>query len=519
MSIEIILTAIIVVIQFYIFLGTWHQVRLFQGVVPDVALIGVLKIYLTAEELNQTPPDVILSHVSNFRNPDRVMSGAPADFAEITLIESPQNENEVFKKILHSINTYLLRNRGAMSDFNLIKDITERNANAVEEEINLTISIPLFLGLMGTMLGIVIALFSMADVSQALKEAVEGEDTLAQGISILLGGVKIAMIASLVGLSLTTVNSGWFFKGSKSLVETNKNLFYTLIQTELLPVINQSLGSTFESLQRNLLKFNNEFTGNLDKLSGIFKLNFETLTLQESVLSKLEKLDVAKVAKYNINVLKELQTSVSNFDKFNAHFSNLNSSIKTSDALVERLNEVLLRTENFQTIAVNLEDKLTQSQALLDFLGQHFQMLETYKSHTTETLDTYKKQTVDSISDVGVSISDIFKELKEHIHSSSQKLADFTVDEIDLLKKALSESRTNLGNLQFLETINQDVSQFKDSAASQGERIRTLLQEVNGTLEKSIITLKNIEQSNNRQTRHQRGLTSYVKRLFGSDDE
>ncbi|HEY0429968.1 MAG TPA: hypothetical protein VGC76_19445 [Pyrinomonadaceae bacterium] len=415
---------------------------------------------------------------------------------------------------MHSINTYLIRNRNAATDFNLIKDITERNADAVEEDINLTISIPLYLGLMGTMLGIVIGLFSMSSLTLTGKS---GEDPLGQAIMVLLGGVKIAMVASFFGLSLTTLNSGWYYKGSKSKVETKKNEFYTFIQTELLPVINQSIGSTFESLQRNLSKFNGEFSGNLNKLSGIFDTNFDALVLQESILSKIENIDIATIAKYNVNVLKELQISTKEFEKFNKHFSNINLYVNNSTTLVERLNELLERTENLKTVADNLDDRLSQSKELLDFLSEHFKDLEEYKLKTDDTIEKYRQETIESIVQVDFSLAEVFSELKVHIQDSSKSVKDFTVDELDLLKKALSESKTSINNLQFLENINEDVSQFKDSTASQGERIRTLLQDVNKNLEISISKLNSIERISLSLKR--KGIKNYFKQLFNSNGE
>ena len=59
------------------------------------------------------------------------------------------------KDILNSVNGYLLRNKGAVSDFNLVKDIVDRNIDKVDDEISNHLPTPLYLGLMGTMLGIV----------------------------------------------------------------------------------------------------------------------------------------------------------------------------------------------------------------------------------------------------------------------------------------------------------------------------------------------------------------------------
>jgi len=498
-TIETILVVVIVMLQFVVFLRTYRQIRIFKNIIPETSSITVSRVFVPVREIeNNLSGEILENSFDKIVIPDE--EDGEAAISEITIIECDERKNFVFEKILHSINTYLIRNRNAASDFNLIKDITERNADAVEEDINLTLSIPLYLGLMGTMLGIVIGLFSMSSLTLMGNP---GEDSLGQGITTLLGGVKIAMIASFVGLTLTTLNSGLFFKGSKSLVEANKNEFYTLIQTELLPVINQSIGSTFEAFQRNLFKFNGEFTSNLSKLSGIFENNFQALTLQESVLSKIEKIDIATVAKYNVNVLKELQVSMVEFEKFNDHAANINSTIEISARLVERLDDLLGRTENLKDIADNIDSRLEQSQALLDFLSAHFQNLEDYKQKTTE-----------SIVETGFYLSDVFKDLKTHIENSSQEVKDFTVQEVDLLKKALSESKTNLGNLQFLETINGDVSMLKDSTASQGERIRMLLTDVNKNLERSISRIESVSSALRRKS-----IKAYLKELFSQNGE
>jgi len=117
-------------------------------------------------------------------------------YIEVTLIRSDEENNPIVKKILHSVNTYLLRNKGAVSDFNLIKDVVDRNTDAVDEEINNLLPIPLYLGLVGTMMGIVIGLFLMPSIS---------DENFDKAIDTLIGGVKIAMIASFVGLLLTII--------------------------------------------------------------------------------------------------------------------------------------------------------------------------------------------------------------------------------------------------------------------------------------------------------------------------
>lgn len=481
---EILLVLIIVSIQLWVFGYTYKKIEQFKNIIPAVSSLNISKAFIP--KVGTTPE------------------------LEFNVIESNE-KNSILDKILGSINIYLERNKNSVSDFNLIKDLTERNIDAVEEDINLTISIPLYLGLMGTMLGIVIGLFTMADLSDTASGKIT-DVQLGLGISGLLGGVKIAMIASFSGLLLTITNSGWFFKESKSKIGSRKNDFYSFIQTELLPIVNQSLGATFESLQRNLIKFNNEFTVNLNKLSGIFNTNHQALMLQDKILSNLEQIDIAEIAKYNVKVLKELQVSTKEFEKFNIHVSQLNSFVSNSKSLADRISELILRTDNFKTIADKIDSRLTESQALLEFLSKHFNQLEEYKQHVTYSLKQNEKLVLDSVAEVGHSISDTFKELKEHIENSSEAITQFTIQEIDLLGKALSENKTNLSNLQFLETISKEVTQFKNGSASQGERVKLQVEELNKSVNKSVSILYHIHNSS--LSNRAKSIVSSIKGMF-----
>ena len=410
---------------------------------------------------------------------------------EVSLITFSGKKNFVFEKINHSINNYLLRNRGASIDFNLIKDIVERNTSAIEEDINLSIAIPLYLGLMGTMIGIVLGLFNMPDMSAA-NAGNEMNSLFNEGINLLIGGVKIAMIASFIGLLLTIINSGWLFKNAHTKLEAKKNDLYTFIQIELLPVINDGLASTLDSLQRNLLRFKDDFTDQLKllsatvgKMEGVFDQGNIALSKQKDIIDSIDRAKVSEMTKYNVKVLQQLDISVSQFEKFNNHISNVNQFVINSNQIVSRTNELLDRTGNFEQIANNLESKLDQSSKLLDFLSAHFEKLEQHKSLTSS-----------AVVDVGHSIEDAFRELKIHIQNSSQSIKDFATDEANSLRGAMAESKTNLGNLSYLSNLKDDVSQFKMSSASQGERLKQAIEKINENMAKSIALLEEIEKNN-----------------------
>lgn len=525
-SIEILLVLVIVSVQGYVFVRTFNQIRVFKNIIPSINSLWVSKILVPSADLERLSPKEILANIDVYKNsnvvtPQYIPTGDFGDSespdlffeesqnnnhvekTEVNIIETDAKKNYVFEKILFSVNNYLIRNRGAASDFNLIKDIVERNTDAVEEDINSSIGIPLYLGLMGTMMGIVIGLFNMPELGAIIGDTKAMDLKLNEGIGLLIGGVKIAMIASFVGLFFTIINSGWAFKGSRSFSEARKNELYTFVQIELLPLINQGLASTLESLQRNLLKFNNEFSTNLKGLTGIFDSSRNAIREQKELLDALDRAKVSDMTRYNVAVLKQLDVSVGQFEKFNAYLTNVTQFVENSQNIVSRTNELLARTDNFKNIADNLENKLNQSQLLMQFLSEHFNKLNEHKEFTSN-----------AVADVGHSISETFKELKEHIQNSSESVKQFTVDETDLLKTALSESKTNLGNLEHLATLKSDVSQFKNSSASQGERLKQAIDDLNKNMAKSIAVLEQIEKRS--FSNRAKDITTSIKNLFKS---
>lgn len=146
---------------------------------------------------------------------------------KVHLISLDSSEsNPLIIKVVDTINSYLLRNKGAVSDFNIIKDIVERNCDAVDEEINQQLPVPIYLGLMGTILGIILGLWSINFDPQNFMASVTD----------LIKSVKWAMGCSFMGLMLTTSLSAWFYRCAKAKLEAQKNELYTFIQIEFIAV-------------------------------------------------------------------------------------------------------------------------------------------------------------------------------------------------------------------------------------------------------------------------------------------
>ena len=143
---------------------------------------------------------------------------------------------------------------------------------------------------------------------------------------------------------------------------------------------------------------------------------------------------------------------------------------------------------------------MDQSQQLIAFLTQHFQELDNHKQYVSN-----------SVAEVAHGISDVFSELKEHIEKSSQSIKDFTIEEIEALKKALAESRTNLGNLQFLESLNKEVGQIKTNSTNHVDKLKGQVDELNKNMTKSVLLLEGIEKASKVKIE---GVGGKIKKFF-----
>lgn len=126
--------------------------------------------------------------------------------------------NIIFSSIKNSINKYLNNSVGSVIDYNLLKDAVDRHCETVEEDISTQTPVPLYCGLAGTMLGVIIGLGSLLftdSITSLMTNSAAQQSAFysaADGVSDLLTGVAWAMVASICGIGLTTLNSLQFKK-------------------------------------------------------------------------------------------------------------------------------------------------------------------------------------------------------------------------------------------------------------------------------------------------------------------
>lgn len=308
--------------------------------------------------------------------------------------------NEVASEIQRVTNNYLIRNKGAASDYALIKDIVERNCNSIEEEIETQTPWPLYFGLMGTMAGIIYGVGSIG-LNEGFREFVQHPEL---HIGNLMGDVAAAMIVSFAGIGLTTYLSH-LSKSAKTIVETKKNSFYSWFQAELMPIITKENATEgLKRLEDNLNRFNESFESNVKDLNQTFSLVKSTSKDQAAILTSLEHLDLPKLAGANLTILTEFNGTIAKLQEFNDYIiyaqKVLDETKKRNDAIGEVATAV---EDNLDKVFNNLKDS-TEKQ--IDTLKQSL-------AQSGDALDKLIAQEDKLVAQQGTKIEAFFTTIQE----------------------------------------------------------------------------------------------------------
>jgi hypothetical protein len=468
--IEAVGVGIIIILQAYNFYKTNRRIAVYRSIFPDEGNFEILRVSLSREALALHPRELL----------GRLNEWALGGDHVVDVIRKKAGGNEVTDKIVYSLNTYLLRNKGVASDFHLIKDIVERNCDSVEEDIHQTISLPLYLGLLGTFLGIVVGLVKISGIDFAGEG--NGMDL---AISALLKGVMIAMIASFFGLLLTVLNNGFFFKGAKAALEQRRNDFYTFVQTELLPLLNQNINSTLYSLQTNLYRFNDEFKDNIGLLREVMGKNHDALVAQEKILNTLEHIDIMEFGKANVVILQQLNISTEKLAQFNAYLAQLNELMGTTSRVSSQLDSAIARSDNFSEVGQKLLTMFTENQKLVEFLQNHY-----------DALDTSHQLITTAVNRVGNTLDESLEKLTYFTQERINELQKITLREMDLLVNQYPDKWKRLDSLVYLETMNKHLADLKTGTAQQQDRMDREFRELNSSFDRAVMELTQIRTYN-----------------------
>lgn len=336
---------------------------------------------------------------------------------EITYLKNT-SANIAISNISTTINTYLIKNKGASIDFHILKDITDRYIDIVEDEINNRIPGPLYIGLAATMLGIILGLF-------AINFNVAGDSTslALEAIKPLIDGVKIAMAASVTGLIITTVFSVSIFKNAKSKVEEGKNEFLSILQSELLPKMNRSKLPEVHTLSTKLDAFSRNTSSVVSKLDGIVKNSSDVVHREQQLIAEIKSLDVKKVAAVNIDVFNQLEGMMGSFQEFAKYYDKLDKSLLNTTELLRNLETFVANTHNINLVLESIKNNISRSDKATDFFNSHIESFSRYGDAVNEAVANTDSKMSKAIHELVELTNKQFESFNEAISGYDSKLS------------------------------------------------------------------------------------------------
>ena len=339
--------------------------------------------------------------------------------------------NKVFESIKDSINKYLENNSGSVIDFSLLKDAVDRHCDSVENDINTLTPTPLYCGLAGTMAGVIVGLSSLlttGSITALLSSGSGNFGTAAEGVNDLLSGVAWAMLASIMGILLTTIAS-LLFKRYKLQGESGKNTFLAWLQAKLLPELPSDTSDALNRLVKNLNRFNNTFAENTSSLRGALREVNESYRIQGDIIKAVHDMDVMKMAKANVRVLEELKECTDKLEQFN-----------------EYLDDIHGYTDAIHTFTTQFEQEANRLHVLEEI--QQFFM-------------RHKAEIAKDSADVDVALRNALRTLKETASSNTSDLNSTLVQQAEEFKRIIADERESFERLngelraQFGAELNQ----------------------------------------------------------------
>ncbi len=433
---------VIIIIQMLVARHAFKQIRQTRRFLPGGRRSLTLKEYeIPAEQIRQLEPSQIIGQEVYFPEGDHHK-------VKVHLIcLDNQTRNPLIIKVIDTINSYLLKNKGGISDFNLMKDIVERNCDAIDEEINQQLPIPIYLGLMGTILGIILGLWSIHFDPQNFMESVTD----------LIESVKLAMVCSFMGLLLTTILSAKSYRGAKAKLEEQKNELFTFIQIELLPRLTMDANSSIVAMQAHIEKFNHDFAENVTNFDGIMVRILSVFDDQVQLQEELKELDIKQLAALNTNTLAELRKSMTEFEKFNQYLNLMNSFVQKTAQITDSVNDQLRRTDDIKHVISSMEENIENNRLVMEKLQNFLQKVEAHNALITATASLDDTLT-DAIDQLRKHVQEEINAIKVHTSQASLDL-----NQLLLSEKGNLEKLKNLDSLSNLQQLVQSVTSMKES--------------------------------------------------------
>ncbi|MBK0404658.1 hypothetical protein I5M27_16815 [Adhaeribacter sp. BT258] len=398
-----------------------------------------------------------------------------ADYADLLEVKNASPE---FNEIVSDTNEYLQNNKGAAADFNILKDISERYSETLDNEVQAGIATPLYIGLLGTFFGVSIGLFSLL-LSDNPDPSAETQSFITDdGIRNFLTGVVIAMVGSFCGL-LLTLRGNALLKDARSRRDKLKNSYYTFLQKRLLPKLNSNMAASLGNLKSVLDSFNHDFLEKVANFRPIIASLTDNISIQKDFIHRLDEIGFTKMANASITVFEKVKESEELFNRFLGYQQALNNTLQNGSEMAGKVKEVLSKMtkleEAFEMVPGYLAKHDEAIMRQVQFFDRHKQELDKIGNRVEQNFDedaSRLKQFMDiRMNALERDAQNAYERWQEHFKQLNQdnvyqKILDYMqpFGKLNEQQKQLNEQQNDLAktvaltNEKLLQKLEQDAA-------------------------------------------------------------
>lgn len=376
------------------------------------------------------------------------------------------SENNLANSLIDSLNKIMLNHRKELTDLSILTPILDDYEDSVMDEINLIIQRPLYLGLIGTIIGIVFGLISFIITSSTTDNP--------NFLSGFLFNVAFAMIASLVGLSLTIHSSSNNFKNAVREFDKGRINLDLILVEKILPKYKKTNGKDSTSnLEKSIGNFNLSLEENISKLDKVFNSNLiKSLENQNDIVEKLNKSGINEhipnqiklltklTENFNYDSIKELSTYITNTEKL------ISNILETKNRQIDFLN----KTEDLEILFKNLNKIMEESGEFLRFISSKSNNVNDFNTHADSILQDVKSSynnlfdaTKKNFEDVNIQIKSLLSSNEisfgQHFEDIKSSNSSF-IEKVEKLNDSLFEALNKDNKLQRIDDISKNTKEL-----------------------------------------------------------
>lgn len=354
--------------------------------------------------------------------------------------------NEIFDEIKNSINGYLGGTQGTEVDFQLLKDSVDRHCDMIEEEINSQMPLPLYFGLAGTMTGAIIGLFALV-FGGSILQLMSGDpgavgNGAANNINDLLWGVAFAMVASAIGIILTSMNT-IYFKNKKLQEETEKNKFLAWMQSRVLSAVPSGVSQQMKALVSQLATFNRNFKSNTDSINVTLSRAKEVYQSQADVIEQYKAIDLESIANGVSAIMRRLRSSTESLDNFTQYLDQVHDYYNEMRVFVEKLD--------------NETERIGILRDIQRFFQSHKGVIaeETADAHKNihESIKAVQQSTEAQVNETYAALTEQSKKLKDAVEENNRQFEALCQDMRNRFNEEMKSVPSIAQNLKKLEEL------------------------------------------------------------------